>query len=157
MSRHFGIRFAPLSGFHGAKTAAGEHRQPRLSPAPAAVSIQAVRPGPGGAIGARASRYDAVTRAELNSLAASDGQRITRSGVGLGRILPRQEEDASFPPLPSRSILKSPNPINALAEVSPTIAVAQATIDFLKVIFALLFVAVTGAGIAASVLYFLFL
>lgn len=58
---------------------------------------------------------------------------------------------------PSGSILKSPNAIDAIAEVSPTIAVAQATIDFLKVFFAIALVAVTGVGLGVAVFYFLFL
>lgn len=60
-------------------------------------------------------------------------------------------------PLPSGSILKSPNPFDTLADVSPTLAVGQATIDFLKVIVALLFVGVTGFGIGVSIFFFLFL
>lgn len=58
--------------------------------------------------------------------------------------------------LPRSSVFKSANAIDALADVSPTVAVAQATIDFLKVLSAILLVAVTGAGIGASVFYFLF-
>lgn len=57
---------------------------------------------------------------------------------------------------PAGSILKPSNTIDALAEVSPTLAVAQATIDFLKVFFAILTVVVTGAGIAIAAFYFLF-
>lgn len=37
--RNFGFSFVPRSGFHGANAAAGEHRQPRLSPAPVAADI----------------------------------------------------------------------------------------------------------------------
>jgi len=57
---------------------------------------------------------------------------------------------------PSGSILKSANAIDALAEVSPTLAVAQATIDFLKIVFAILLPAVTGVGFAVAFAYWIF-
>ena len=90
-------------------------------------------------------------------LAAAKPSGSLASLVGLGRTLPRQDEGASFPPLPAESILKPVNTIDALADVSPTLAVAQATIDFLKVLFAIALVAVTGIGLGLSVFYFLFL
>ncbi|MCP1732446.1 hypothetical protein [Bradyrhizobium phage ppBeUSDA76-2] len=60
-------------------------------------------------------------------------------------------------PFPSGSIFKPSNTLDALADVSPTLAVAQATIDFLKVLFAIALVAVTGVGLGLSIFYFLFL
>jgi len=127
MSRQFGIHFAPPSGFHGARAAAGEHRQPRSPQAPAAAEIQTVPRSLGG------------------------NERIAaRPGA-------KQYMDADLlAPLPAGSIFKSSNPIDALAEVSPTVAVAQATIDFLKVLFAILLVAVTGFGIAFAFAYWFF-
>jgi hypothetical protein len=92
-----------------------------------------------------------------NSLAAAKPSGSLASLVGLGRTLPRQDEGASFPPLPAESILKPVNTIDALADVSPTVAIAQATIDFLKVLSAIGVVVVTGVGIGVSAFYFLFL
>ena len=59
-------------------------------------------------------------------------------------------------PFPAGSILKSANAIDALAEVSPTVAVAQATIDFLKVFFAVLLLAVTGIRLGIAFAYWIF-
>lgn len=159
MSRNIGIHFAPLSGFHGAKAAAGDHRQPRLSPAPVAASIQTMPASPGG--NRRSPACHGVKQyinAEPISLAASksSGSPASMRGNRSGHPGARND-DPLFPPLPAESILKPLNTIDALADVSPTVAVAQATIDFLKVLSAILLVAVTGAGIGASVLYFLFL
>lgn len=125
MSRNFG--FAPHFRSCDATAAAGEHRQPRSSQVPAAVSIQTARVGlSGGNLERPLSRHGARnTGAELSSL------------------------------FPAGSILEPLDAIDALADISPTVAVAQATIDFLKVFFAILLVAVTGFGLAA-VFYFLF-
>lgn len=64
--RNFGFSFAPPSGFHGANATAGEHRQPRLSPAPVAAAVQTARVGlSGGNLERPLSRHDAYnTRAD---------------------------------------------------------------------------------------------
>lgn len=114
------------------------------------------------ALGGTSDRLAATTRsntyrADSFELAAAKPSGSLASLVGLGRTLPRQDEGASFLPLPAESILKPVNTIDALADVSPTVAIAQATIDFLKVLSAIGVVVVTGVGIGVSAFYFLFL
>lgn len=163
MSRNFGINFAPRSGFLGAKAAAGDHRQPRLSPAPVAASIQTMPASPGG--NRRSPACHGVKQyinAEPIYLAAAKPSGSLASLVGLGRTLPRQDEGASFLP-PAGSILVQANseastasaflPPRSLLERDDLLHSVR---DCLAVVGAALFLAVTGIALAASVFMMFF-
>ena len=127
--RNFGIHFAPsFVGFRGAKQQRMQSASPGCSPASAAAEFMSGRP----TLGGTQQPADPIT-ARSNTYRADP-----------------------LAPFPAGSILKSPNPIDAVADVSPTIALAQAIIDFLKVISALAVISVTGIGIAVAFAYWIF-
>lgn len=111
MIRRFGFSFAPLSGFFGARAAAGEFRQPRMmSPTPAAAAIQTARGSLGGGNLKRSlSRHGADTRAEQIGLAVSKSSGSPASTRGTRRILRGKKEDALFP-LPRGSLIDPGSP-----------------------------------------------
>ncbi|MGX1418333.1 hypothetical protein [Bradyrhizobium elkanii] len=144
MSRNFGINFAPRSGFLGAKAAAGDHRQPRLSPAPVAASIQTMPASPGGNRRSPACHgAKQYISADSIPLAAAKPSGSLASLVGLGRTLPRQDEGASFS-LPSGSLI---DPGSSPFERGDFI---QTVRDCVPVIGAFLFLTVTAIAVAAS-------